>query len=148
MRNLDRREGYNGEVAFLSRNVAFQGQYIEQRVRQLSRRNRRIAGGYAQVSWVLTGQPYRYSRSAGIISGPDLGRKKTALELSGRISWLDADNFSLEGGTARSIDLSAGLYLGRNLRLLASGTQSRYRERSGIRARNAMVAVTRLQLAL
>jgi phosphate-selective porin len=145
--NLDRRSGYNAEVAFFSRNFALQGQYIEQHIRQTTGRNRRLSGGYAQVSWVLTGQPYRNSRNAGIVTGPDLGRKKTAVELSGRVSWLDAENTTIDGGIARSVDVSAGLYLGRNFRLLVSGTQSRYRERIGGPIEHVYVAVTRAQIA-
>lgn len=147
LNNLKSRQGYNAEIAFLSGNVAMQGQFIAQDIRQISGRNRHLAGGYAQASWIVTGQPYRYSRSAGIVTGPDLGRRKTAVELSGRISWLDAENNTLDGGIARSIDLSAGLYLGRNFRLLASGTHSRYRERIGGPVRDAFVAVTRVQIA-
>ncbi|MDO7837156.1 porin [Sphingobium sp. HBC34] len=145
--NIDRRTGYNAEVAFFSRNLALQGQYIEQHIRQTTGRNRRLSGGYAQVSWVPTGQPYRYSRSAGILTGPDLGRKKTALELAARVSWLDAENASIDGGIARSVDVSAGLYLGRNFRLLVSGTQSRFRERIGGPVEHVYVAVTRAQIA-
>lgn len=145
--NLHRRKSGNAEVALLTGNFALQGQVIEQHVRQISGRNRRLSGGYVQASWVPTGQAYRYSRSAGIVTGPDLGRRKTAVELSGRISWLDAENATIDGGKARSIDLSAGLYLGRNFRLLVSGTQSRYRERMGGPTRQAYVAVTRAQIA-
>lgn len=144
--SLYRRQGYNAEAGLLSRNVAVQGQFIAQHIRQVSGRNRHVAGGYAQASWIVTGQPYRYSRSAGIVTGPDLGRRKTAVELAGRISWLDADNITLDGGVARSLDLSAGLYLGRNFRLLASATHSRYRERSGGPVRHAFVAVARAQI--
>jgi phosphate-selective porin OprO/OprP len=145
--NLDRRETYNAEVAMLNGNFALQSQYIEQHVRQISGRKRRLTGGYAQASWLLTGQPYRYSRSAGIPIGPDIGRRKTAVELSGRISWLDAENATIDGGIARSIEVSAGLYLGRNFRLLISGAQSRYREQIGDPTRQAYVAATRAQIA-
>ena len=145
--NLDRRAGYNAEVALLSGSFAFQGQYVAQHIRQVGGRSRRLAGGYAQASWIVTGQPYRYSRTAGIVTGPDLGRKKPAVELSGRISWLDAENATLDGGIARSVDLSAGLYLGRNFRLLAGVTHSRYRERMGAPVRHAFVAATRVQIA-
>lgn len=145
--NLDHRSGYNAEIALLSRNVALQGQYVEQHLRQVSGRNRRVSGGYAQASWLLTGQPYRYSRSSGVIAGPELGQKKTAIELSARLSWIDAENSSLDGGIARSIDLAAGLYLGRNARLMIGGTHSRYRQRFGDPVRHALVGVTRVQIA-
>lgn len=69
------------------------------------------------------------------------------MELSGRVSWLDAENTTIDGGIARSVDVSAGLYLGRNFRLLVSGTQSRYRERIGAPIQHVYVAVTRAQIA-
>lgn len=145
--NLNRRTGYNAELAVLAGNFAAQGQYVQQSLREEAGFDRRVSGGYMQASWLLTGQRYLYSRRSGTITGPDMGKRRTAVEVAGRVSWLDADNRTINGGTARSIDLSAGTYFGRNVRLLASGSQSRYRERAGDPVHNALVAVTRLQLA-
>jgi phosphate-selective porin OprO/OprP len=144
---LANRRGYNAELALLSGNLMAQGQYVRQDLARLNGEKRQLSAGYAQAGWVVTGQPYAYSRSSGIVAGPDLDRKSTAVELAARVSWLDADNATLDGGTARSIDLSANLYLGRNLRLTATGSRSHYRQRRTASSANATVALVRLQFA-
>lgn len=142
---LANRRGYNAELALASGPLMAQGQYIRQDLNPLAGSKVHLVGGYAQTGWVVTGQPYRYARSSGVISGPDLDHKSTAVELAARMSWLDADNLSIDGGSARSIDVSANLYLGRNVRLTATGSRSHSRQRRSLPAGNATVALARLQ---
>lgn len=145
--NLDHRTGYNAEFGAIRGGLAMQAQYIRQDFSRTNGTSRSAAGGYAQASWLVTGQSYRYSRSSGTLAGPELDRKGKAVELAARLSWLDASNANFDGGIARSIDLSAGLYLGRNLRLMASGTHARYRQRISDPVRHALIGVMRLQIA-
>lgn len=142
---LANRRAYNAEVALASGPVMAQGQYIRQDLNLLSGSKVYLTGGYVQVGWLATGQPYRYARGSGVIAGPDLDHKATAVELAARLSCLDADNISIDGGTARSIDVSANLYLGRNVRLTATGSRSHYRQRRAAPSSNATVALARLQ---
>lgn len=144
---LATRRGYNVELALLSGPFAAQGQYVRQDLRHVSGSKVHLAGGYAQLGWMVTGQPYRYARSNGIPTGPELDRKQTALELAARIAWLDADNAAIDGGAARSLDLAANLYLGQNVRLTAMASRSHYRERRASPAANATVGLIRLQFA-
>lgn len=144
---LSRRTGYNAEAAFTLRNLAVQGQYIRQDLQPATGTAVQINGGYAQASWVVTGQPYDYSRGSGTITGPDLDKRKVAVELAMRASWLDAQDGAFDGGKARSFDLSAGLYFRRNVRLMASGSLARYHRNLADPARDATIALTRLQIA-
>jgi phosphate-selective porin OprO/OprP len=143
---LANRRGYNAELALLSGPLMAQGQYIRQDLNSITGGKIRLVGGYAQTGWVVTGQPYKYARGSGVISGPDLERKSTALELAARFSRLDADNSSIDGGAASSIDLSANLYFGKNVRLTATGSRSHSRQLRALPAVNTNVALTRLQL--
>lgn len=143
---LSRRTGYNAEAAFTLSNLAVQGQYIRQDLQPATGTTVQVDGGYAQASWVITGQPYDYSRNSGTITGPDLDKRKTAVELATRLSWLDAQDGAFDGGKARSFDLSAGLYFGRNVRLMASGSLARYHRNLADPARDAVIGLTRLQV--
>ena len=142
---LANRRGYNAELALVSGQVMAQGQYVRQNLNQIGGGKVHVSGGYAQAGWLVTGQPYRYARGMGVIAGPDLDHGARALELAARVSWLDADNASIDGGTARSIDLAANLYLGRNVRLTAVASRSHYRQRRADAAANASVSLGRLQ---
>lgn len=83
-----------------------------------------FSGGYAQASWLVTGERYRYSRSRGV---PTAVRPKGdwgALELSLRYSMLDLDDGVVTGGEQTQVTAAVSLYWNQHLR--TSLNYSRY----------------------
>jgi len=67
-------------------NVRLQGEHMLMTFDGL---NADLDGSYAQASWVITGEGYRYSRSRGVFNGIRPKGRWGALELSARYSTLD-----------------------------------------------------------
>lgn len=118
--DLKRRIGVSGEVAFLHGSFAAQAQYIRQWVDRDGKRPRTASAGHVQASWMVTGEEYRYSSSGGLPSGPRIEKGKMGVELAARYGWANTDFARDEGAKARAIDLSAGLHLNGNLKLMLS----------------------------
>ena len=78
---------------------------------------------------MATGEDYRYSRSGGLPSGPRIGDGKMGVELAARFGWANADFARDEGAKARAIDLSAGLHLNGNLKLMLSAGRAWFGKR-------------------
>jgi phosphate-selective porin OprO/OprP len=95
-------------------------------------------GGYAEVSWWLTGENRRYLRGRGVFSrvvpkrrfDPEQGRWG-ALELAARFSWLDLSNGGIRGGTLEEWSLAINWVLFSNLRVSNNYVLSRTGDRDG-----------------
>lgn len=127
--DLRGRTGVSGEVAFLRGPVALQAQYVRQWVERDGKRRRTARAGHIQASWMATGEDYRYSRSGGLPSGTRIGDGKMGVELAARFGWANADFARDEGAKARAIDLSAGLHLNGNLKLMLSAGRAWFGKR-------------------
>lgn len=127
--DLKHRTGVSGEVAVIHGPFAAQGQYVRQWIDRDGRRTRRAGAGHVQVSWMVTGEKYRYSASGGLPSGPRIEKGKLGVELAARFGWADADFARDESADARALDASIGLHLGDNLKLMLSGGRASFGRR-------------------
>lgn len=113
-------DAYNGEFAAAVGPVQVQAQYIATRIERAGRSTLDYDGWYAQASWMVTGENYRYSRSSGTPLGPRIGKQDGAVELAARYSEVDLDDATLDRGRATVMTLGATWYLNRNIRLVAN----------------------------
>ncbi len=111
---------YNAEFAAARGPVQVQAQYIATQVERLGLPTLEYDSWYGQASWMVTGERYRYSRSNGTPSGPQIGKKGGAVELAARYSEIDLDDAALDRGRAKAMTLAASWYLNRNIRLMAN----------------------------
>ncbi|EAP90258.1 polyphosphate-selective porin O [Oceanicaulis sp. HTCC2633] len=146
LRDINSLQSINGELAFISHNLAFQGQYVHQEINRDLLPDVSVSGGYAQGSWMITGERYRYSRGGGTVSGPRLRNMDgIALELAGRFSWLDAGDVALGGQTAEAIDISGVVHLTPYARVMLTGTKAWWNDELNV-DRDLTSGLVRLQL--
>ncbi|WP_284123979.1 OprO/OprP family phosphate-selective porin [Parerythrobacter aestuarii] len=143
--DLSSLKSLNAEIGFVSGPVAVQGQFVQQWIDRQTSANAKVSGGYVQASWMPTGESYRYSRGGGAISGPRI-KNGIAVEIAGRLSWIDATDPALGGVKARAVDVSAGVYLTSFAKILLSGTKARKSDALGL-SQDLTTAVLRFQLA-
>lgn len=114
---------YGPEFAVRWRNLLLQGEFIEIGVDRFATSTAPSAsklgfnGGYAEASWVITGEPRRYSSNSGAFGSPHPARPFSlkdggygAFELVGRYSHVDLDD-RVRRGTASSV--TGGVYGGK-----------------------------------
>jgi phosphate-selective porin OprO and OprP len=77
-----------------------------------------FGGGYAQASWVVTGEHREYSRSSGVFGGLTPRSAWGAVELAARYSVLDLQDAGIAGGKAQTWTAGANWYIRSNLRLM------------------------------
>ncbi len=77
-----------------------------------------LGGGYAQASWVLTGERHAYSLTRATFGGVRPKSKWGAFELAARFSVLDLEDGVVDGGEAETITAGANWYIRENLRLM------------------------------
>lgn len=77
-----------------------------------------FAGGYLQLSMVLTGERYRYSRSAGAPSAIRPRGRWGALEASARYSFLDLTDAGITGGEQTQSTVGLSWYPNEQLRVI------------------------------
>lgn len=115
--NLD---AYNAEFAFARGPFQMQAQYIAAQIERRDRPTLEYDSWYGQASWMVTGERYRYSRSNGTPSGPQIDKRGGAIELAARYSEIDLDDASLDRGRASAMTLAASWFVDRNIRLMAN----------------------------
>ena len=112
---------YAFEAAAMFGPVLFQGEYIRSGVdrnRGSALPNVDFHGAYAQLSWVITGERHRYSRSLATFGGVKPKRQFGALEAALRWSTLDANDRGVLGGEADDITLGLSWWIRENARLM------------------------------
>lgn len=120
---LSSRHAVNGEVAIMHRNLVVQAQYMMHWLDLDIAPDVEAKGGYFQAAWMATGQDYRYSRRSVAPAGPRLSDSKMpAVELAARYSWVTATQSGQVDQAARSLDLSASLYVIRIARFMVNAT--------------------------
>lgn len=109
------------EAAYVKGPVSLQGEYIHSALdREGGRGDLNFSGGYAYVSWFLTGEtrPYRVER--GSFGRIEPKRATGAFELALRYSILDLNDGPVSGGTEENVTLGVNWYYGRNVRLMSN----------------------------
>jgi phosphate-selective porin OprO/OprP len=79
-----------------------------------------FSGGYAYVSWFLTGESRPYNVKRGYFSGIKPNRATGAFELALRFSALDLNDGGVTGGREMNTTLGLNWYYRRNLRLMTN----------------------------
>ncbi len=109
------------EGLFLRGPFTLQSEYFHMFVqRSASRPDPSFQGGYVQVSWVLTGERRRYSRSSGLLGGVRPRSPWGAVELGVRYSTLDLNDETVNGGSLRNWTVGLNWYVRENVRLTAN----------------------------
>lgn len=105
------------EALWIRDSWTLQGEYLRS---NLSRANAdaNLDGWYVGASWFASGD--RTSYRDGAIEAPDLGEDGRAFELAARISSLDLDDGSVQGGDSTNFTLGANWYPNANVRLTAN----------------------------
>lgn len=117
---VDSFVNYGVEAAYRYRNVLLRGQYIIRDNDAALLGDPKFNGGYAEASWVLTGESRGYSEKDGIFSGVRPKSKFGAVELVGRFSMLDLNDALVAGGEEKDYLAGVNWYLGRNFRLMGN----------------------------
>lgn len=126
--DADNAKLYGLEAAGVWGSFSAQGEYFLVDVERTSgRSNLDFAGGYAQASWVLTGESRSYSAKDGKFGtvkpanafnprNGDWG----AVEVAARYSTIDVTDQDISGGEMDNYTLGANWYLNNNMRLMAN----------------------------
>jgi phosphate-selective porin OprO/OprP len=137
---------YNGEFAYARGPVQVQAQYVAVQIDRAGLSSLDYSGWYAQTSWMVTGETHRYSRSAGMPSGPRID-KNGAVELAARYSEADIDDATLDRGRASILTLGATWYLNRNIRVMANYARTKTTDSLITPDAEGNLGVVRFQLA-
>lgn len=108
------------EAAYRYRNFMLRGQYIVRDNDAPLLGDPKFNGGYAEASWVLTGEKRGYSEKNGIFSAVRPKSKFGAVELVGRFSMLDLNDGLVAGGEEKDYLAGVNWYLGRNFRIMGN----------------------------
>ena len=126
--NADNAQLYGLEAAGVLGPFSAQGEYFLVDVERTNgRSNLDFSGGYAQASWVLTGESRSYSAKDGKFGtvkpahafNPRNG-EWGAVELAARYSTIDVTDQDISGGEMDNYTLGANWYLNNNMRLMAN----------------------------
>ncbi len=115
---VDSFNNYGAEAAYRYCNFLLRGQYIVRDNDAAALGDPKFRGGYAEASWVLTGEKRGYSEKDGIFSGVRPKSKFGAIELVGRFSMLDLNDALVAGGEEKDYLAGVNWYLGRNFRVM------------------------------
>lgn len=109
------------ELAFVRGPVSIQGEFIHSVLdRHGGRGDLDFSGGYAYVSWFVTGEVRPYSIKRGNFGRIEPNRGSGAFELALRYSILDLNDGPVTGGTEQNATLGVNWYCGRNVRLMTN----------------------------
>jgi phosphate-selective porin OprO/OprP len=99
--------------------LTFQAEYMRSFLqRSGGRADPSFDGGYAQLSYVLTGEHRKYSRSSALIGGLKPKSRWGAVEVGLRFSSLDLNDETVDGGSARDWTVGLNWYVRENMRLM------------------------------
>jgi phosphate-selective porin OprO/OprP len=119
--DVDQTATIGGELIALRGPLTFQAEYVHMFVgRGDGRADPEFQGGYAQLSYVLTGERRRYSRGLGTLGSVRPRHAWGAVELGVRYSVLDLNDETVNGGSLRNWTVGANWYIRENVRLSAN----------------------------
>jgi phosphate-selective porin OprO/OprP len=116
---------WNGEIAYMRGPFSIQGEYALMDADRSNRPDPSFEGGYVTVSYVITGERRRYSRSSGVLGGVRVRKDHQALEVAARYSMLDLDSQTVSGGREENMTLGLNWYLNQNVRIMANYVNAR-----------------------
>jgi len=119
--DVDSVTTFDIESAAMFGPVLFQGEYIRASVSRQSSSLQSDAdfdGAYAQLSWVVTGERHRYSRSLGTFGGVRPRSAWGAFEVGLRWSTLDLTDSGVLGGEADNVTVGISWWIRENARLM------------------------------
>jgi len=117
---VDSFVNYGAEAAIRHRNFLLRGQYIVRDNDAPLLGDPKFKGGYAEISWVLTGEQRGYSEKSGVFTAVRPKSKFGAIELVGRISALDLSDGLVAGGEETDYLAGVNWYFTRNFRILGN----------------------------
>src|SRR5690606_33898734 len=117
---VEHYQAWNGEIAYMRGPFSVQGEYAFMDADRSNRPDPTFEGGYVTVSYVITGERRRYSRSTGVLGGVRVRKDRQALEVAARYSFLDLESETVSGGREENITLGLNWYLNRNVRIMAN----------------------------
>lgn len=127
--------------------LTFQGEYMRSFLQRTGgRADPSFDGGYAQVSYLLTGEHRQYSRSSAGIRGVKPNSRWGAVEVALRFSNLDLNDETVNGGSARDWTVGLNWYVRENMRLMFNYIAIDARLRSTRQSDSPQVAQFRFQL--
>lgn len=104
-----------------------QGEYVRTTVERGSAADVSFDGGYAYVSYIVTGEKRAFDPVRGSFGSVTPASKNGAIELAARISTLDLDDGPIHGGKAANLTLGANYYINRHVRLMFNVVSSHNR---------------------
>lgn len=135
------------EAAYRYRNFMLRGQYIVRDNDAPLLGDPKFKGGYAEASWVLTGEKRGYSEKDGIFTAVRPKSKFGAIELVGRVSMLDLNDGLVAGGKETNYLAGVNWYFTRNFRILGNYVHAKASPNSGALNESADIFQARAQLS-
>lgn len=134
------------ESALIHGPLSLQGELVHTTAQRRSTADAAFTGGYAYASYILTGEQRAFDQGRGAFGsiGPLAGAG--AVELAGRVSFLDLDDGPIRGGRETNYTLGLNWYVNRHARLMLNFV-SAHSTRNG-QSDNPTAIQTRLQLDL
>lgn len=115
---VDRIDRLGLEALWIRGPWLLKSEYLNARLDRAAASEVSLDGWYVDASWFPTG--HQRSFKDGLLEGPALGDGEQAIELAARISRLDLNDQSFQGGDATNFTLGLNWYLNRNVRLMAN----------------------------
>lgn len=135
------------ETALVKGPVSLQSEYILSHLnREGGRSDLNFKGWYAFVSWFLTGESRPYRANRGSFGRLTPNRETGAWEIGFRVSHLDLNDRTIDGGRERNTTLGLSWYYRRNTRLMANFVHVETDDASG--NRNVDILQARAQFYL
>jgi phosphate-selective porin OprO/OprP len=128
IRNVDDLVTVGAELGGVWGPVSVRGEYLRSFVFR-SGSELSFHGGFADVSWIVTGESVRYNPKSGVFGEVRPKRDFGAVELAARYSAIDLIDENVRGGRERDWTVGVNWYLTRNLRLMFNHVWVRARDR-------------------
>ena len=124
LNGVDNARVLSAELGGRFGDLYFQGEYFHYHINRTGFSDLNFTGGYAQASYVLTGEKRRYSTSSGAFGGINPknpfqpGGGWGAWEVAARYSYVDLNNDLVFGGTQRNLTFGLNWYVNSNMRFM------------------------------
>lgn len=129
-RNLDGVDAFTNlgaEFGVQFHSLYLQAQYLHRRNNAPTLGDPSFAGGYAQVSWAITGEARGYNESAGVFTDIRPRARAGALEPAARVSRLDLSDGLVAGGEETNYALGLNWYVTDTARLMINVVRAKAR---------------------
>jgi phosphate-selective porin OprO/OprP len=134
--NIKSARVLSGEVAGGIGSFYFQGEYFNYAISRDGLTDLTFNGGYAQASYMLTGEKRKYNTSAGSYGGISPKNPFTphggigAWELAARYSYVDLNDSVVYGGVQKNLTFGVNWYVNDNLRFMLNWVNGEVEKRN------------------